>query len=75
MYAYQSRLDRVGFSRDTCRSRSVVVAAPGSTAPPSTMASQEESKAAQMAVELKRNRELTTKLYVLRGDALPNDHR
>ena len=53
----------------------MVVAAPGSTAPPSTMASQEESKAAQMAVELKRNRELTTKLYVLRGDALPNDHR
>ena len=36
---------------------------------------KEESVASQMAVELKRNRELTTKLYVLRGDALPNDHR
>ena len=55
----------------------MVVAAPAlDCAPVHAMAqAKEESVASQMAVELKRNRELTTKLYVLRGDALPNDHR
>ena len=59
----------------TCLSSGVVVAALD-CAPVHAMAqAKEESVASQMAVELKRNRELTTKLYVLRGDALPNDHR
>lgn len=32
------------------------------------------SLAAQLAIELQRNRELTKTLYTLRGEAPPNDH-
>ena len=32
------------------------------------------STAAQLAIELERNRELTRKLYTLRGEAPPNEH-
>ena len=38
------------------------------------MAEKEASVAAQLAVELERNRELTRKLYTLRGEAPPNEH-
>ena len=37
-------------------------------------ASKEPSPAAQLAIELQRNRELTRVLYTLRGEAPPNDH-
>ena len=40
-------------------------------APPTPDA--EPSKAAQLAIELNKNRELTRKLYALRGEAPPND--
>lgn len=36
-------------------------------------AEPEPSKAAQLAIELNKNRELTRTLYALRGEAPPND--
>ena len=37
-------------------------------------ASKDPSPAAQLAIELQKNRELTRVLYTLRGEAPPNDH-
>ena len=34
-----------------------------------------ESMAGKLAAELAKNRELTRRLYTLRGEAPPNDHR
>ena len=37
-------------------------------------AEKQPSVAAQLAIELERNRELTRTLYTLRGEAPPNEH-
>jgi hypothetical protein len=46
--------------------------------PPAAATSAEKAKepsvAAQLAIELQKNRELTRVLYTLRGEAPPNDH-
>ena len=39
------------------------------------MSAEEKDPATALAEELKKNRELTRKLYTLRGEAPPNDHR